>query len=216
MTYSLEATTRTERGKKLKTSRSAGKLPAVVYGPKETAAAIFLDRAAFLKVFKQAGESSIITISGVGSDKDVLVHEVAFDPLRGGVTHVDFYAIEAGKELTVDVPLEFVGEAPALKQGGTLTKVLHEIEITCKPKDLPKHIVVDVSSLVDYESQIHVSDLVIPAGVKVENDPEDVVVLVQAVVEEVEPEVPEAIDMSAIEVEKKGKEETEESEESAS
>ena len=201
MTFTLEATTRTERGKELAALRKEGKIPAVVYGPKEPATAITLDRIQFEKIFKQAGESSIITPPGLNGAKEVLVHDVAFDPTVGGIMHVDFYAIEAGKEITVDVPLVFVGEAPALKLGGTLTKVLHEVAVTCAPSALPKEI--DVSSLDDFEKQIHVKDLVLPKGVKAENDPEDVVALVQAVKEESE-EVA-AIDMSAIEVEKKGK-----------
>ena len=206
MTFTLEATSRTERGKQLEKIRANGKIPAVLYGPKETSTALTIDRGQFEKVFKEAGESSIISLQGLGAPKDVLVHDVAFDPRRGGVVHVDFYAIEAGKEITVDVPLVFVGEAPALKLGGTLTKVLHEIEVTCAPSALPKEITVDISSLVDLETQIHVSDLTLPPGVKVENDANDVIALVQAVAEEVE--TPTTVDMSAIEVEKKGKTET--------
>jgi len=210
MTFSLTVEARTERGKQLTKLRDAGKLPAVMYGPKEEATPISMDKVAFEKLLKQAGESSVITLSGLGASKEVLVHDVAFDPRRGGVIHVDFYAIEAGKEITIHVPLEFVGEAPALKLGGTLTKVLHEIEVTCMPKDIPQHIDVDVSVLDDFEKQIHVKDVIVPKNVKVENDPEDVVALVQAVAEESEAPV-EAIDMSAIEVAKKGKaEETEE------
>lgn len=204
MTFSLPVEVRTERGKKLAQLRSAGKLPAIMYGPKEEATPLTIDRIAFEKLFKSTGESSVIVLTGLKESKEVLVHDVSFDPARGGMIHVDFYAIEAGKEITVDVPLEFVGEAPALKLGGTLTKVLHEIEVTCMPSNIPQHIDVDVSSLDDFEKQIHVKDLVIPKNVKVENDGEEVVALVQAVAEEVEAPV-EAIDMSAIEVEKKGK-----------
>jgi large subunit ribosomal protein L25 len=207
MTFTLTVETRTEQGKKLAKLRGAGKLPAVVYGPKESATPLTLDKVAFEKLFKQAGESSVITLEGAGAPKEVLVHDVAFDALRGGVIHVDFYAIEAGKEITVDVPLVFVGEAPALKLGGTLTKVLHEVEVTCTPANLPKEITVDVSVLDDFEKQIHVSDLVIPKGVTLQNDGEEVIALVQAVAEE--KETATTIDMSAIEVEKKGK--TEES-----
>jgi large subunit ribosomal protein L25 len=203
MTFTLQATARTERGKQLAALRKAGKIPAVVYGPKEEATPLTLDRLQFEKVLKQAGESSVISLTGVGAAKEVLVHDVSFDPGFGGVIHVDFYAIEAGKEITVDVPLTFVGEAPAVKQGGTLTKVLHEIEVTCAPSALPKEIIVDVSSLVDFEAQIHVRDLSIPTGVTIGNDADEVVALVQAVAEETEPIT--AIDMSAIEVEKKGK-----------
>lgn len=209
MTVTLSVETRKERGKELKKLRAAGKLPAVVYGPKEESQALSLDARVFNKLYKEAGESTIITLTGLKEDTEVLVHDVAFDPARGGITHVDFYAIERGKELTVDVPLEYVGEAPALKLGGTLTKVLHEVEVTCRPSKLPQHITVDVSALIDLETQIQVKDLVLPEGVKLENDPEDVVALVQAVEEEVE-EVPEAIDMDAIEVEEKGKKKEEE------
>ena len=208
MTFSLTVEERKERGKQLGTLRGAGKLPAVMYGPKETATPLTIDRATFEKLFKQAGESSVIVLEGLAKPKEVLVHEVAFDPLKGGITHVDFYAIEAGKEITVAIPLEFVGEAPAVKLGGTLTKVLYEVEVTCMPAKLPQHLTVDVSALVDFETQIHVKDLEIPNGVKIENEPEDVVALVQEVKEEVIEE-PVAVDMSAIEVEKKGKDETE-------
>ena len=208
MTFSLSVETRTERGKKLTKLRKAGKIPAVVYGPKEDATPLTLDRVAFEKLFKETGESSVIVLEGLSSPKEVLVHDVSFDPARGGITHVDFYAIEAGKEITVAVPLEFIGEAPAVKLGGTLTKVLHEIEVTCVPKNLPQHLTVDVSALDDFEKKIHVKDLDLPSGVKVENEPEDIIALVQAVEEEKE-ETAAPIDMSAIEVEKKGKTEEE-------
>lgn len=208
MTFSLTVEARTERGKQLERLRSAGKIPAVMYGPKEEATAITLDRAQFEKVFKETGESSVIVLEGLKDSKEVLVHDVSFDPRRGGIIHVDFYAIEAGKELTIDVPLEFIGEAPALKLGGTLTKVLHEIEVTAKPADLPQHLTVDVSGLDDFEKKIFVKDIVLPKGVTIGNDPEDVVVLVQAVEEEKEEPVA-PVDMSAIEVEEKGKKEAE-------
>lgn len=204
MTFSLTVETREKRGKQLTELRSEGKIPAIMYGPKEEATAISVDKIAFEKLFKQTGESSVIVLKGLAKPKEVLVHDVAFDARRGGIIHVDFYAIEEGKEITVDVPLEFVGEAPAVKLGGTLTKVLHEIEVTCIPGNLPQHIDVDVSSLDDFEKRIYVKDLTIPKGVTVENDPEDIIALVQAVEEEVEEPVAQ-VDMAAIEVEKKGK-----------
>lgn len=204
MTVTLQIETREATGKKLATLRKAGKLPGVVYGPKQASMNILLEKNVFEKVLKEAGESTVINLVGVGEEIEVLVHEVAFNPSKGGVEHVDFYALEKGKEITVHVPLEFIGEAPAVKTGGSLTKVLHEIEITCKPSALPQHIDVDVSSLDDFEKQIHVKDLVVPAGVKVLNDADEVVALVQEVVDEPEPEVA-AVDMDAIEVEAKGK-----------
>lgn len=210
MTFSLTATTRTTQGKKLQKERAEGKLPAIVYGPKEKPQLITLDHKDFTKVFKEAGESSVIVLKGLGNDVEVIVHDVAIDPVRNQVLHVDFYVPEAGKTVTLHVPLEFTGEAPALKLGGTLTKVLHEVEVTCLPKDMPQHVAVDLSVITDPGVQIHIRDLALPKGVTMVNDAEDVVVLVQAVDEETATET--AIDMSAIEVEKKGKTEEEKAE----
>lgn len=206
MTVTLQVETRTERGKQLSKLRSQGKLPAIVYGPKEEPQALTLDAGVFNKLFKEAGESTIITLTGLKQDTEVLVHDVAFDAEKGGITHVDFYAIERGKELTTDVPLEYIGEAPAVKLGGTLMRVIHEVEVTCRPSALPQHIEVDVSVLVDFDAQIHIKDIVAPEGVKIENDADEVIAFVQAVEEEEETETAD-VDMDAIEVEAKGKKE---------
>jgi large subunit ribosomal protein L25 len=169
---------------------------------------VAVPKTVFEKVLKEAGESTVIYLTGLGDDIEVLIHDVAFNGARGGVEHADFYAIEKGKEITVDVPLEFVGEAPATKKGGVLTKVLHEIEVTCKPSALPQHIEVDVSSLDDFEKQIHVRDLQIPKGVTVENDADEVVALVQEVEEEAVTDT--EVDMASVAVEAKGKTEEKE------
>lgn len=206
MTITLEVTKREERGKGLRKMREAGNVPGILYGPKEESVSVSMERPKFEKVLKEAGESSVIVLKGLDTDKEVLVHDVAFDPVKGHVTHVDFYAIEAGKELTTSVPLTFVGEAPALKVGGSVSKALFEIEVTCMPKDLPHDIEVDLESLEEIGSSIHVGDLNIPSAVTVENDPEDVVASVVETEEEPEEE-PEEVDMDAIEVEQKGKDE---------
>ncbi len=204
MTITLQVRERAERGKKLHKLRQEGGLPAVVYGPKEGTTALTLNSKEFDKAFKEAGESSVLILSGVGEDKEVLVHDVAFNVVRGNIDHVDFYAIEKGKEVTVKIPLMFTGEAPAVKLGGSLTKALHEVEVTCQPAKLPHEITVDISSLATFEDQIKVKDLQVPAGVKIDNDPEETVALVTEAKEE--PVEPVSVDMSAIEVEKKGKE----------
>jgi large subunit ribosomal protein L25 len=208
MTFTLNVLERTEHGKKLAKLRKEGKIPGVVYGPKQEPISVTLDKKDFEKAFKEVGESNVVTLAGLSHPTDVLVHDVMFNAQFGGIAHVDFYAIEKGKKLTVDVPLVFTGEAPALKLGGTLTKVLHEVEVTADANKLPKEISVDVSLLVDFATQIHVRDLVIPAGVEVKTDADDVVALVQEVKEEVEAPVA-VVDMAAVEVEKKGKTEEE-------
>jgi len=208
MTLSLTATPREQRGKKNAALRLGGEMPAVVYGAKHTAQSITLKIQDFEKVFKQAGESTIIALSGLGKDVDVLIHEVDVDPVTGAPRHADFYAIESGKALQIRVPIEFVGEAPALKLGAVITKVLHDIEIEALPKNLPQHITVDVLGLANFHDAIHVRDLVLPEGVTPLEDADEIVAVATEVKEEMD-EAPATIDMSAIEVEKKGKTEAE-------
>lgn len=185
--------------------RAFGKLPAVLYGPKEAATSLSLSRLAFEKTFKEAGESTVITLAGLDEDKDVLVQDIAYDPVSSVPIHVDFYAIEKGKKVTVHVPIEFIGVAPVVAQlGGVLTKVLHELEIEALPKDLPHEIAVDISLLTAFDSQITVADITAPTGVTILNNPDDVVVVAAEAVEEVEAPV-EQVDMSAIAVEERGK-----------
>lgn len=207
MTVKLEVTKREESADAV---RKAGRVPGIVYGPKQAPIKLSIDGHTFSKMLQEAGEATIINLDGLGEDIEVLIHDVSFNAARGGVEHVDFYAIERGKELTTNVPLEFVGEAPVSKSGATVNRALNEIEVTCRPSNLPSHIDVDISVLTDADAQIKVSDLVIPANVKVETDPELVVASVSEAREEEPEEVAAPIDMSAIEVEAKGKAETEE------
>ncbi|MAZ30012.1 50S ribosomal protein L25 [bacterium] len=202
MTVSLEVKAREG---KLIPARELGDIPAVVYGPKQESLSLAVDKQTFEKLFAEAGESTIITLEGLTEPIEVLVQDVAFNPERGGVVHVDFYAIERGKELTTNVSLEFVGEAPAEKEG-TVVKAMQEVEVTTRPSLLPPSIEVDLTKLDTVDAQIFVKDLPVAEGVTIENDPESVVATIAVAKEEPEEEA-EAPDMDAIEVEAKGKEE---------
>ena len=188
MTISLEVTKRTGSAA---AARAAGQVPAVVYGPKQEPIAIAVDKGTLVKTFEEAGESTIVTLTGLDQEIETLVHDVAFDAARGGVEHADFYAIERGKELTTNVALEFIGEAPVTKGGATVNKVLHEVEVTCRPSALPSQIEVDLSVLVDEESHITVADLNVPEGVTIEDEPEALVANVAAAREEEPEEAPD-------------------------
>jgi len=192
---------------KAKSLRDKGLLPAVIYGRSEESTPITIDAKTFGKLYKAAGSSSVITIKGLGGEKDALIHEVEFDAVDGHPVHADFYAIEKGQKVTVSVPLEFSGVAPAVKDhGAVLVKVIHEIEMTVVPKDLPQHITVDISSLKNIDDQILVSDLKLPASAEV-SVPMDEVVAMAAKVEE-ETEAAPVADISAIEIsEERGKKE---------
>lgn len=184
-------------------SKSAEQIAAVVYGPKFPSAAILVDRKEFEKTFKAAGESTIIELQGLDKSVDVLIKEVSFSPIKGQIIHVDFYAVEKGKEMTANIPLHFIGEAPVVKLGAVINKVLHEVTVLCQPQNLPAYLEVDLSLLVQVEDKIHVSDIACPVGVKISEDLDDVVVLAEMVKEEVEEEAP--IAAADVPVEKKGK-----------
>ena len=191
MTINLTVTKRVE-GVKAKSLRRDGCLPAVVYGPKQTAISLSVDSRAFRKALNEAGESTIIKLKGLDKEVEVLIQSVDFDAVKGSVNHVDFYAVDQDRELTTGVALEFIGEAPVEKTGATVNKVLHEVNVTCRPDALPNHLTINLDGLVDEESQIKISDLTVPEGVKIENDPADIVASVTPPREE-EPEiVPEA------------------------
>ncbi|OJI09261.1 MAG: 50S ribosomal protein L25 [Candidatus Vogelbacteria bacterium CG10_big_fil_rev_8_21_14_0_10_49_38] len=203
----LKAVLRDLLGKKVAARRAKGEIPGVVYGRQAETRSVFVSVVDFKKVFKEAGESTIIALDLADQTVDVLINEVQFDPISDEPIHVDFYLVRQDQEIEVDVPLVFEGMAPAVKElGGSLVKVLHELPISALPKNLPHDLKVDLSSLIEIDSQIMVKDLVLPAGVVSTLDPEEVVVLVAEATEE---ETTEAapVDLLAIEVEKKGKKE---------
>ena len=181
-------------------------ISAVVYGPKFPTTPIRLNRNEFEKTFKVAGESTIIELQGLQSPVEVLIKDVVFAPVKGGIVHVDFYALEMGKEMTTDVPLHFVNESPAEKLGAVVNKVMHEVEIVCKPNNLPAFIEVDLSKLVNAEDKLHISDIVTPKGVRITQDANDVVAIAEIIKEEIEPEVA-PVAAADVPVEKKGKDE---------
>ena len=179
----------------------AGHIPAVVYGPKQEPISISVEEKTFDKIRKVAGESTILELTGLEEPIEVLIKGIDFSPTRIEMIHVDFFAIERGKEMTVTVGIEFTGEAPVEKSGvGSVTKTMQEIEVTCMPRNLPSEITVDISVLEDEHAKITVADLPALEGVTYEADLADAVAVVSVAAEEVD-EDPEAVDMEAIAVE---------------
>lgn len=223
--------TATKRSKtdKLAFIRNNGMIPAVVYGAQVENTLVSVLSTSFAKILKIAGETSTIVLEiietngkDISTDKvdlvnnkiiaskkvDVLIHEVQVHPVKGYPIHIDFLAIDMNKPVEVTIPLLFTGIAKAEKDGlGTLVKVLYEIDIEALPKDLPHNITVDVTGITTLEDKIHVNDIKLPRGVTLVTDGEEVVALVAAMKEEVEEVAP--VDLSAIEVEKKGKKDEE-------
>jgi len=189
-------------------TRKGGEIPAVLYGAGTESTPISVPMVDFKKVWHKAGESSTVKITAGKLTVDTLIHDVQCDPVSDEPIHVDFLVIDMNKKIKVEVPLEFSGVSEAVKSGtGTLVKVLHEVEVEALPKDLPHNFIVDISKLVDLQSQILVSDIVLPSGVTMITKGLEVVAAIAEQKEEKEETTP--IDLSAIEVEKKGKKEEE-------
>ena len=181
-----------------KSLREEGVLPAVVYGRSQESTPVSINYKDFEKVYKAAGASSVVTLTGLDANKSTLIQRVDVHPVSGALLHADFYAIEKGQKVTVSVPLEFDGVSPAVKElGGILTKVIHEIEIECEPAELPRAIRVDVSKLATLEDQIKVSDLIFPKSAKISVDQDEVVAMISVAKEE--PVEAPVMDITAIE-----------------
>jgi len=170
-----------------------GMLSAVLYGPKTENLSLFVDLKEFKKVWKEAGETGLInllksnfdsSLPKLDFDVDVLIHDVQLDPITGEPIHVDFYAVDMTKKITAKIPLDFVGEAPAIKLGGTLVKATHDIEVESLPNDLPSELKVDISKLETFEDKILVKEVLVPSEVEVKSELEDVVAFVEEVKEE--------------------------------
>lgn len=206
--FAIKAKTRNLKDN-LETLRKGGEIPAVFYGAGKESTPISISSIEFKKVWHKAGESSAVQVSVDGKNVDTLIHEVQTHPVTDEPIHVDFLAIDMNKKIKVNIPVEFEGVSPAVKSGlGNLVKVLHEVEVEALPKDLPHSLVVDISSLVDTSSVITVADIKVPSGVVITIEPTDVVAsIIEQKEEKEEDNTP--VDLSAIEVEKKGKKEEE-------
>jgi large subunit ribosomal protein L25 len=165
--------------------RKNGSIPAVFYGRKEESTPISVALNDFNKVWKEAGESSVVMLKGDGIELDALIQDVDLHPVTGVPRHADFYVLEKGKKVKINVPLEFDGVSPAVKDlGGTLVKVLHELEIEALPKDFPHTLTVNIAGLETLESQILAQDVSLPSGVELITKPEEVVAAISVAVEE--------------------------------
>jgi len=226
----LSSKIRKEVGKKVKSLRQQGILPAVLYGHKIKNLNLEVDSKEFEKIYSKAGESSLITLV-IAKGKDeaeaeasslslnveekkqkflILIHDIQFDPLTEKPIHIDFYRPGLKEEVEVTIHLTFEGESKAVKNlGGTLIKEISEIEVKAKSQNLPHEIKVDIGSLKTFEDNIKISDLKVPEGVKILKGPEEIVVSIsrpEKVEEELEKPVEEKVE-EVEKVEKKPKEE---------
>ncbi len=164
----LAVTTRDLTGKKVKVLRKEGLIPAELYGHGLKNMHLAVSAKEFAKVFKAAGTSTMLTLLVEKEKKPAIIHEVSRDYLTNDVVHVDFYQVKMDEKIKTKVPVEFIGEAPAIKEkSAVINKSVSEIEVEALPQDLPHNFQVDLSSLDDIGKSIYVRDLAVPKGVKI-------------------------------------------------
>lgn len=220
-TLELKSKKRDVLGKKVKTLRNEGRIPAVVYGGKNQALSISIDLIEFNKILKIAGETTLVKIFidsdgtvGVDGEKfrNVLIYDVFRDPVKDNVRHVDFYEVKMDEKIVKKIPIVFAGLAPAVVDlGGVLVKSMQELEVRALPADLPRDISVDISILKTFDDNILVRDIKLPDNVEtLENLQTSVAVVVaprsDAEIEALSSEVETKVEAVKVETEEKVKE----------
>jgi large subunit ribosomal protein L25 len=181
--FKITAKEREVFGKKMHALKATGLIPAVLYGGgNKKSVPLFVQEKEFISVFRQAGESSLITLDlGNKNARQVLVHEIVRHPVSDKFVHIDFFEVRMDEKIKTKVPLSFVGESLAVKaDGANLVRALRELEIECFPKDLPHEIEVDISQLEKIGDMLRIKDLKLPSGVEVHADADEVVALTEA------------------------------------
>ncbi len=187
----LAAEHREVTGKKVAAIRHAGRLPAVVYGHGIDSDSISLDAHEFEQLRRHSGPNALVDLSVDGKNtRPVLVHSVQVHPVNRRTLHVDLFLVRMTEELTVEVPLVATGEAPAVTlNGGTLLHPIESVRVRALPDHLPQSIEYSVHALLDFDTAVHVRDLVVPSDVTLLTDGDEIVAKVQPPRVEEEPVV---------------------------
>ncbi|MFA6007857.1 MAG: 50S ribosomal protein L25 [Candidatus Shapirobacteria bacterium] len=186
----IAAALRTVTGRAVKHLRSAGLIPATVYGHKFEPISVQFSALELNKLFDQVGESGLVEIV-IGEDNyPVIFKNPQFHPIYSNLIHIDCYKVNLKEKITTTVPVELIGESPAVKNGNTLMQILNEIEIEALPADLPENIEIDISTLVEVDNKVTVAELNLDrTKVEIKNAAEQVVVIIEAPRVEEEPVV---------------------------
>jgi large subunit ribosomal protein L25 len=184
----LELESRSVLGKKVKTLRRAGILPATVYGKGVGPFSVQLNLRTFQDAYRKVGRSKILELSVPGQgNMAAFVHALQRHPVSREIIHVDFRAVDLKQLLTVSVPVHLVGTSPLVSRGdAVINHTLMSIEVSALPTAIPAVVNVDISGLDDLEKNIHVRDLSLPEGATFVNGPDELVVALTPVRAEAE------------------------------
>ncbi len=197
--------TREKFGNATKALRREGFVPAELYGREMKNEHLMVPIKDFTKAFKEAGTSTVLYLLVGKEKKPVIIHDVVKNPLTGDVAHIDFYAVRMDEVITARIPLEFINEAPAVKEkAAIINKSMSEVEVEALPHDLPHSFIVDLSLLDDLDKSIYVRDIKIPKGVKVLVEGDTAIATATPPLSEEKIEEP-SMDVSAVKVESEEK-----------
>jgi large subunit ribosomal protein L25 len=182
---------RTATGKQNRRLRLTGQVPAVVFGKGRESLPVQVEAKAFETLYRAAGRTTLVNLQiDGGRTTSAVIKSVQRHPLSGRALHVDFFLVDLTQDMEVEVPLVFIGEAPAIElTGGTLMTPISQIRVRALPAEMPHEITVDVTPLVDLDAAIHVSDLVVPDNVHIQADGDEL--LARVIPPRVEEEVVE-------------------------
>ena len=173
-----------DMGVKLEELRSRKMVPAELYGRGFENIHLAVQVREFEKVYEEAGENTIVNIMVDGETYPVLINDINIDPLSRKALTVDLYRVRMDEKITAPIPLSFIGESPAIKEGGVLVKSMEEVEVESLPGNIPHEIEVDVSLITEIDGSLYVRDLKVPAGCEMVTDPDSVIATVAAIEEE--------------------------------
>lgn len=157
---SLKARPRELLGRKVKQLRREGLIPGHVFGHNIKTVHVSVEEPELLKTFEEAGETSIIDLKVDHETRPVLIRGVQNHPLTDKILHVDFYQVSLKEKVKVEVPLEIIGESPAIEKSiGVLLTPVSELEVEALPQNLPEKIEIDISKLENVGDAVHVKDL---------------------------------------------------------
>ena len=155
-------------GSNVKTLRRAGITPANLYGRGSESVSFQALSRDLDKLVTDGGRGSLVELTISGETYHTLLRGLQRHPVTRAILHADFYRVEMNRAIQTPVPLHIAGDPPASRlPGAVVTQMTHEVLIECLPADIPAAIEVDVSGLVELETAIHVSDIIVPEGVQI-------------------------------------------------
>lgn len=194
MDHILQVTTRTEQGKALNKFRKSGKVPGNIFSKHQPSIAIWVDATSLKKARQSINEGALVYLQiGDKQKHPTIMRHISVDVRNANPMHVSFQEVSLKEKVTVEIQLEFIGEAPAIKLGNVIETPITSVEISALPTNIPEKLEVDLSKLESINDRIIASEIILPKAVELVTDPDSVVV---AVVEPMsaEPEAAEPVD----------------------